>query len=64
MDSDVSYFRLRASEERSAAKQTRLAKARQAHLELAERYEDLVRAITGSEQHLGIGSPDDPLAER
>jgi hypothetical protein len=61
MESDVSYFRRRASEERSAAMQARHAQARHAHLELAERYEDLVRAITGAEQHLGIGSADDPL---
>jgi hypothetical protein len=61
MESDVSYFRRRASDERSAAMQARLVQARQAHLELAERYEDLVRAITGTDQQLGIGTADDPL---
>lgn len=61
MESDVSYFRRRASEERSAAMQARHTEAREAHLQLAERYEELVRAITGAEQRLGIGTADDPL---
>lgn len=61
MESDTSYFRGRALEERSAAMQARHTEARQAHLELAERYEDLVRAITGAEKSLSIGAADDPL---
>ena len=61
MESDASYFRRRASEERSAAMQARQTVAREAHLELAERYEDLVRAITGTEQRFGIETADDPL---
>jgi hypothetical protein len=61
MESDVSYFRRRASDERSIAMQTRLTEARQAHLELAERYEDRVRAISGVEQHFGTESADGPL---
>jgi hypothetical protein len=54
MESDVSYFRLRASEERTAALRARGSKARQSHLALAERYEDLVRAIAAREPlHIG-----------
>lgn len=61
MESDISYFRRRASDERSAAMQARQSDAREAHLELAQRYEDLVRAIAESEQRFGIGTADDPL---
>ena len=54
MESDLAYFRRRASEERTAALQARSSEARQRHVELAERYEDLVRGIVASEQQLGI----------
>ena len=54
MESDTSYFRRRASEERSFALQAQHGIAREAHLQLAERYEELVRAITAQERHLGI----------
>lgn len=52
MESDVIYFGRRASEERTAALHAPHPQARQSHLELAERYEDLVRAIAESEQQL------------
>lgn len=55
MEGDAGYFRRRASEERSHAVHTRHPRARQAHLEMAERYEDLVRAIVSRERHLGLG---------
>lgn len=54
MDSDVAYFAGRASEERTAALEAQLPEARKAHLELAERYEDLVRAIASRDRHLGL----------
>lgn len=54
MESDASYFRNRASEERTAALQARHSRARRSHLELAERYEDLVRAIAARAQSLGL----------
>ena len=53
-EGDHIYFGRRASEERTAAMQARHADARKAHLDLAERYEDLVRAITERQQRLGI----------
>ena len=40
---DVSYNRQRASEERTAALQSKDARARRVHVELAERYEERVR---------------------
>lgn len=46
MESDISYFRRRCSEERTAALQSRDSETRKSHLELAERYEDLVRAMS------------------
>jgi hypothetical protein len=62
VESDIAYFRRRASDERSAALQARHS-AREAHLELAERYEDLVRGMAAAEQRLGIGTADDPLRQ-
>lgn len=61
MESDLAYFRRRASEERTASLQARHPEARRAHIQLAERYEDLVRAMNATEELLGIGSSDDPL---
>ena len=49
---DLSYFRKRASEERTAALQVRDPKARQAHVELAERYEVRVREMTTRHERL------------
>jgi hypothetical protein len=54
LEGDLIYFGRRASEERTAAMQARHAEARKAHLDMAERYEDLVRAIIEREQRLGI----------
>lgn len=56
MESDVSYFRRRASEERAAALQAQHAQVRQNHREMAERYDDLVRGITAREEYLGLQS--------
>lgn len=44
MERDLRYFRRRASQERMAALNAGLPVARQAHLDLAYRYEELVRA--------------------
>lgn len=54
MESDTQYFRRRASEERSTAIQARDARVRKAHLDMAERYEDLVRAIGSHEKRVGV----------
>jgi len=54
MESDIAYFRRRASDERTAALQASEPAARDAHRELAERYEDLVHAMTAHERHLGL----------
>lgn len=54
MDTDTAYFRQRASEERTAALQARDRRVRAAHLEMAQRYEDLVRGIVRYEQFRGL----------
>ena len=54
MESDTAYFARRASEERTAALQARTGIARKAHLELADRYEDLVRSITARDQQFSL----------
>jgi two-component sensor histidine kinase len=54
MQSDLSYFRRRASEERTAALQARHPKARQAHLDMAERYENRVRDMTAHHEQLYV----------
>ena len=48
------YFANRACEERAAARRAGDERARKAHLELANRYEDLSSAIASSERHLGL----------
>jgi hypothetical protein len=47
---DVSYDRQRASEERTAALQSRDLRARRVHVALAERYEERVRQSMSSAQ--------------
>lgn len=45
MKTDLSYFRRRASEERTAALQARDPRVLRVHLEFAERYESRVRGM-------------------
>jgi hypothetical protein len=59
MESDVSYFTRRASQENAAALRAFHPEARQRHLEMAERYDDLANAITGHHQNLGLSLVDD-----
>ena len=44
--SDSQYFLRRADEERAAAKRASDPRARQSHLDLAERYADAARTVT------------------
>jgi hypothetical protein len=50
MESDATYFRRRALEERLAAVKADNPNARQAHRELAARYDDLARGIDRQDQ--------------
>jgi hypothetical protein len=43
MEKDANYFRRRAAEERVAAMKAAHSAARRAHLEMAERYDDLAK---------------------
>lgn len=52
MPNDLSYFLKRASDERTAALHARDARARKAHLEMAERYEERVREITAKQERI------------
>jgi len=54
MESDVLYFGRRAGEERRAALQAAHPGVRQAHLDMAQRYDDLVSAIAARERVLGL----------
>jgi two-component sensor histidine kinase len=58
VSNDLSYFRKRASEERTAALNARDPRARKAHAEMAERYEDRVRAMAAHHETLFV-----PLVE-
>ena len=49
METDAKYFRRRAREEFFAAIRADHHKARRAHLDMAARYEDLVRALDSPE---------------
>lgn len=59
MESDVSYFSRRASEERAAALQTPQAQVRQCHMEMAGRYEDLIAAIRARDEFLGLATREE-----
>ena len=50
MESDSTYFARRAADERAAAANSRFEPARRAHLELAERYDDLHRALAADNE--------------
>ena len=54
MDGDSFYFSRRGSEERLAATKAVDPRARQAHLELASRYDELAAAI-GSHESVVVG---------
>jgi len=58
MTSDLSYYRTRASEERTAALNTRDPRVRRVHAELAEAYEERVRAMAAHHETLYV-----PLVE-
>lgn len=49
MEGDAVYFNRRAKEERSAAGNASHATARRAHLDMANRYEELAAAIQARE---------------
>jgi hypothetical protein len=61
MEGDAVYFHRRASEEHDRAMAAAHPAARQAHLELSARYEELASAIVS---HAGrtLGSGDDEIA--
>lgn len=61
MESDRSYFSRRAGEERIAAGMATHPGARQAHLEMAERYDELAGAIHREETRLGLDRAEDIL---
>jgi hypothetical protein len=50
MESDAIYFNRRANEERIAAMKAVHQTARRAHLEMAERYDELVSAIVSRDR--------------
>lgn len=52
MEHDVAYFNRRATEETTAASQAAHPNARQAHLDMAERYRDLASAIAAGDPSL------------
>ena len=61
MAGDVAYLIRRASEEREAAMRAAHPKARQSHLQLAARYQEMADAITARERSLGLNGNDDSL---
>ena len=58
MEGDAAYFARRASQEREAALKAAHPSARQAHLELAGRYDDLAQSIIARAKHLGVALDD------
>ena len=63
MEDDVGYFRRRAVQEREHGMKAAHPAARQSHLDLSARYEELASAIVAhAELTLGRGDGDDPIA--
>jgi hypothetical protein len=56
MAGDVEYFGRRAIEEQAAADNASDLRAREAHLQMAERYNELAQAIAAQETLLGTHS--------
>jgi hypothetical protein len=56
MKGDSAYFGERASQERAAAMRAANLQAREAHLELAKRYDELAGALVSHEAALGSQS--------
>jgi hypothetical protein len=53
MKGDATYFGERARQERAAAMKAASLPAREAHLELAKRYDELATALVSHESQLG-----------
>jgi hypothetical protein len=60
MEGDAAYRTRRAPEEKAAARKATHPKAREANLELAQRFDELARSITSSEKSLGLDLVLDP----
>ena len=58
MKGDASYFARRALEERNAALKAPHPEAQRAHLEMAERYEDMETAIGSGKPMMKIVTPE------
>jgi len=58
MEGDTVYFRQRASDERAAAMKASHPGARDAHLQLAGRYDELANASERRERYVGIDQED------
>lgn len=54
MQNDLSYYRRRASEERTLALQARQPSVRRIHVEMAERYEARVRGMAVHNERLYV----------
>jgi two-component sensor histidine kinase len=52
--SDLSYYRRRVSDERTAALNARDPRVRRVHTEMAERYEERVRAMAAHHEQLYV----------
>lgn len=63
MESDVCCFRRRATEENAAALKALHWQARQRHLEMAERYDELASALAARHHHFGLSPADESEAD-
>lgn len=54
LSSDLSYYRRRASEERTAALNSRDPRVRRAHADMADLYEERVRAMASHHEELFV----------
>lgn len=60
MEGDSLYFRRRAAEERTAAKEAPHPSAQRSHLDMAERYDEIADAIGSGEVLIRLVPPERP----
>jgi hypothetical protein len=58
MEGDVEYLRRRSQQEREAAMEAAHPRAREAHLELARRFDEFSEAALARDRHLGLDRAD------
>lgn len=63
MENILTYYQCRASQEKAAALHAAHPRARQAHLDMAQEYEQLIRRVASKQRKLETYTPPQAFAE-